>query len=77
MEIQIQSCDGEGRLSQFMSELGTLQKLCGIWLNVRIGQMQRIFKTDMTKKIHTACGEHVCGGEGYWFIISSASLLKV
>lgn len=50
MEIQIQSCDGEGRLSQFMSELGTLQKLCGIWLNVRIGQMQRIFKTDMTKK---------------------------
>lgn len=50
MEIQIQSCDGEGRLSQFMSELGTLQKLCGIWLNVQIGRMQRIFKTDMTKK---------------------------
>lgn len=26
MEIHIQSCDGEGRLSQFMAELGTLKK---------------------------------------------------
>lgn len=45
MEIHIQSCDGEGRLSQFMAELGTLKKLSGSWKNVRIGCLQRIFKT--------------------------------